>query len=255
MKLPRAFIEKPLAHRGLHDASRDCPENSRAAVLAAIAHEYGIEIDVQLSRDDEAFVFHDHELARLTGEDGQIGETPANALADMRLLNTKETIPHLSDVLAIVGGRVPILIEIKNADESLTSTDGRLEAAVCRELEAYNGPVAVMSFHPESVKRCAVLAPRVPRGLVTGSFSAREWPDVPADRLGKLRAMSSLPETGASFVSHEWQDLVRDTVETVRNRGIDILCWTVRSKGEEVVARRHASNITFEGYLAQHLRE
>ncbi len=251
MTLPRKFIDVPLAHRGLHDSSRGRPENSRSAVLAAIGSGYGIEVDVQVSGDGEALVFHDHDLSRLTGRAGLISEASADSLVETRLLHSNETIPRLSDILDLVAGRVPILIEIKDVDETFNPIDGRLEGAVCDQARRYSGPVALMSFHPESVTRCASLAPDVPRGLVTGSFRSEDWPGVFEHRLAELRSLSSLGSTGASFVSHEWQDLESGNLEPARHLGIDILCWTVRSPDEEAVARRGAVNITFEGYLPE----
>lgn len=254
MTLSREFIDLPLAHRGLHDLSRGRPENSRSAVLAALESGYGIEVDVQVSSDGEAFVFHDQDLSRLTELGGLISETSADSLVETRLLHSNETIPRLSDILDLVAGRVPILIEIKDVDEMFNPTDGRLESAVCDRAMRYSGPVALMSFHPESVARCASLAPDVPRGLVTGRFSGEDWPGVFEHRLAELRSLSSLDSTGASFVSHEWQDLESGNLGPARHRGIDILCWTVRSPDEEAVARRDAANITFEGYLPEFLR-
>ncbi len=254
MMLSREFIDVPLAHRGLHDSSCGRPENSRSAVLAAMGSGYGIEVDVQVSRDGEAFVFHDQDLSRLTGRAGLIGKASAESLVETRLLNSSETIPRLSDILDLVAGRVPVLIEIKDVDEMFNPIDGRLESVVCDQARRYPGPVALMSFHPESVARCASLAPDVPRGLVTGSFCSEDWPGVFEHRLAELRSLSSLDNTGASFVSHEWQDLESGNLGPARHQGIDILCWTVRSPDEEAVARRDAANITFEGYLPEILR-
>ena len=255
MPLPRKLIEIPLAHRGLHDSSRGRPENSRSAVVAAVGSGYGIEIDVQCSSDGEAIVFHDQVLSRLTGRAGLISEASADSLVETRLLHSNETIPRLSDILELVAGRAPILIEIKDVDEKFNPIDGRLETAVCRQVTEYSGPVALMSFHPESVARCASLAPDIPRGLVTGSFCSKDWPGVSEGRLAELRSLSSLDPTGASFVSHEWQDLKTEILEPARQRGIDVLCWTVRSPDEEAAARKDAVNITFEGFLPEIVAE
>ncbi len=251
MAPPREFLEIPLAHRGLHDSSRSRPENSRSAVLAAIRSGYGIEIDVQPSSDGEAIVFHDRALSRLTGRAGLTCETSTDSLVETRLLDSNETIPRLSDILELVAGRAPILIEIKDIDEMFNPIDGRLESAVCHLVTKYAGPVALMSFHPESVARCASLAPDIPRGLVTCSFCGNDWPGVSQGRLTELGSLSSLDRTGASFVSHDWRDLETVKLKPVRQRGIDIICWTVRSPDEEAVARRNAVNITFEGYLPE----
>src|SRR5581483_8978077 len=108
----RAELERlgarPFAHRGLHGPVR--PENSRAAFEAAIAAGSGMELDVQASRDGAAMVFHDYDLDRLTGTKGKTADLPADSLAALRLSDMSETIPRLADVLALIGGRSPLLI-------------------------------------------------------------------------------------------------------------------------------------------------
>jgi glycerophosphoryl diester phosphodiesterase len=249
--LDTAFLTRPLAHRGLHDKSAGRPENSPAGFRAAIAGGYGIELDLQLSLDGRAMVFHDYDLRRLTGESGPIQMRTAADLGAMPLLGGTEGVPTLQQVLALVQGRVPLLIEIKDQSGILGGAVGRLEQAAANDLRAYSGPVALMSFNPHSVQKMAGLAPHTPRGLTTDAFDPDEWSFVPAATLKRLRDIPDYDALGASFISHDQHDLTRPRVSDLRNRGANILCWTIRSQAEESAARRIAQNITFEGYTPQ----
>ncbi|MGR3364804.1 MAG: glycerophosphodiester phosphodiesterase family protein [Maritimibacter harenae] len=249
-ELPAAFLGPPLAHRAYHDAAAGRPENSRAAVRAAVAAGYGIEIDVQLSRDEVAMVFHDYDLARLTGEKGPVRQRTAEDLAGIRLTGGDEGIPTLSEILALVDGRVPVLIEIKDQDGAMGPNVGPLEAAVADAVTAYAGPVAVMSFNPHAVAEMARLAPDVPRGLTTCAFSAEDWPILNATTRTLLARIPDFDRVGATFISHDARDLRAETVAVLKARGVPVLCWTVRSPEAETQAREIADNITFEGYAA-----
>ena len=246
--LPTEFLTRPIAHRALHDVSDGRPENSRAAVNAALEHGYGIEIDVQLTSDGQAAVFHDYALERLTGREGLVRELSMPELASIALKGSNETIPDLAEVLDLVAGRVPLLIEIKGPDETFGPDVGSLEGAVARTLAEYDGPAAVMSFNPHSVAAMQTLAPGVPRGLVTCAFRETEWP-MPRARRAELSEILDYERAGASFISHDIRDLECARVLELRQRGASILCWTVRSVEEERRARAIAANVTFEGYL------
>ncbi len=248
--LPRSFFAAPFAHRALHDVAQERPENSRAAIRAAIAAGYGIEIDVQLSNDGVAMVFHDNALERLTGVQGHVRLSTASALKSTPLLGGTEGIPDLVEVLALVGGRVPLLIEIKDQDGMMGPRVGALERATARALRRYKGDVAVMSFNPHSVAAMQVLCPDVPRGLTTSAYRSAEWPALPERLCMALRAIPDYERVGACFISHEMDDLDRPRVAEIKQAGAVIFCWTVYSAAEEAQARLVADNITFEGYLA-----
>jgi len=244
--LPDIFLARPIAHRALH--GRVGPENSRAAIAAAISAGYGIEIDLQASRDGVAMVFHDEELNRLTRAKGLAAARTRAELTRLRLRGTSERIPTLREVLALVAGRAPLLIEIKDQSGHLGPVNGRLEADTAKALAEYKGPVVVMSFNPHSMAAMARLAPNVPRGLVTCAFSSEDWPDVPPARRAELATLEAVSETGASFISHDWRALGMAPVSKLKAQGMPILCWTIRNAAQETQARRVADNITFEGY-------
>ncbi len=248
--LPQAFLTVPLAHRGLHDPAAGRPENSRAAIRAAMDAGYGIEIDLQLSRDGRAMVFHDDVLDRVTPATGPLAQRLAAELQAIPLSGGQEGIPRLADVLDLVDGKVPLLIELKDQHGAMGPTDGALERAVALDLQGYAGPVALMSFNPHMVITLAGLAPEWPRGLVTCAYRAADWPLLPQARRAALRAISDYARAGAVFVSHAADDLASPHVARRRAQGAKLLTWTIRSPREEAVARRVADNITFEGYLA-----
>jgi glycerophosphoryl diester phosphodiesterase len=246
-ELPRSLLAVPVAHRGLHDRAKGVIENSRAAAQAAVAAGYGIELDIQASADGEAMVFHDTEMLRLTDEPGLIHDYAADALARIGLKGGGETVPTLAEILALVAGRVSLLIEIKDQDGALGPDVGPLERRVAALLGGYAGEAALMSFNPHSVAVFAEAAPDRPRGLTTCAFDDPDW-SLPDYRVAELAALLDAERTGAAFVSHDRRDLDNPAVRRLKAEGMPILTWTVRSPAEEAEARRVADNITFEGY-------
>ena len=241
--LPQGFLDRPFAHRGLHDAKAGIVENSAAAVAAAAAAGYGIEIDVQLSADDAAMVFHDATLGRLTGSAGAVSARPAAELSRIPLAGAGDggTIPTLAEVLGIVAGRVPLLIEMKDQTPNPGRPDpakgnARLAAAVARALDGYAGPVAAMSFAADLVTAFGAAAPGVAVGLTTA--------DTRAAATGRGMAKAGQ----ICFVSHDWRGLSCLGIGGLRAAGVPVLCWTVRAPWEAGLARRVADQVTFEGY-------
>lgn len=247
--LPESFLCAPIAHRALHDITKGHPENSRAAIKAAIALGFGIEIDIQRSADGEAMVFHDYDLGRLTDETGPVAGRTAAQLSAIALRHGDEGIPTLAEVLDLVNGQVPLLIEVKDQDGALGPNIGPLEARIGELLHGYSGPVAVMSFNPHSVAAMAEHAPDVPRGLTTCAFEGGDWPLIPEARRMELRRIPDFERVDACFISHDVNTLTAKPVMDLHAHGHPILCWTVRSSEIEQTARQVADNITFEGYL------
>ena len=244
--LDPAFLTTPIAHRGLHDRAAGVIENSRSAVAAAVEAGYAVEIDLQLSADGEAMVFHDDELTRLTAERGPVRDRTAIELGRIDLDGADEGVPTLAEVLDIVRGASPILIEAKDQSLALTEVDGRLERRTARLLAAYDGPVALMSFNPHSVAHFRDAAPEIPRGRVTSAFSEKYWSNVAPTRRAELARIDDLETLGASFISHQRSEI--DGAAALKTAGWPVLTWTVRSAEEEAEVRRIADNVTFEGY-------
>jgi glycerophosphoryl diester phosphodiesterase len=250
VQLDPAFLTAPIAHRGLHVRDKRVVENSRAAVEAAASAGYGIEMDLQLSADGEAMVFHDDDLMRLTGQIGPVSACTAEELGQITLLDSDEGIPTLAEILTLVAGRVPLLVEVKDQSRIMGPVDGRLERRAARLLSAYSGTKALMSFNPHSVAHCRDAAPEIARGRVTCGFHGDYWATVPDLRRAELRSLNDLDALGCSFISHQQDELQDAEVARVAKSGMTILCWTVRSKDVEVNARRIAANVTFEHYEA-----
>ena len=249
-RLPESLRRLPVAHRALLDRTDRRPENSPAAIRAAVAAGYGIEIDLQLSADGHAMVFHDEMLDRLTAATGPVRARTAAELQSIRLTDADDGIPTLQAVLALVAGRVPLLVEIKDQDGAMGPGVGVLEAAAARCLAGYRGDVAVMSFNPHSMAEMARLLPRVPRGITTSAYDPEDWAPLPAVVCDRLRGIPDYDRVGASFISHEWADLGRARVAELAGQGADVLCWTIRTPEAEATARQIACNVTFEGYQA-----
>ena len=248
--LPPAFLKAPIAHRAYHDVAHGRPENSRAAIRAAIAAGYGVEIDLQLSRDGVPMVFHDETLERLTPREGWLCDLTAAELATIPLTGGDECIPTLAEILSLVAGRTPLLIELKDQTLRMAETDGRLEQATAALLAGYKGSVAVMSFNPHCIAHMARLAPNIPRGLTTSAYDPDDWHPIPPATCAHLRDIPDYDRVQASFISHEAKDLARPRVTDLATQGAAILCWTIKSPQAEAQARQIAQNITFEQYPA-----
>lgn len=248
--LPKSLLARPLAHRAHHDKAHGRVENSLTAIKSAITHGYGIEIDVQLASDGVPMVFHDYDLRRLTIEQGPLAQRSSAQLAMIPLMGDSTTIPTLAQVLDLVAGRVPLLIELKDQDGGLGPNTGPMGKAVAQVLEAYKGPVAVMSFNPHAMAEMARLLPDVPRGLTTGSFNPADWPTIAQPTLERLSLIPDYDHVGASFISHYHKELNQPRVAELNTQGAAILCWTIRSAEDAATARQYADNITFEGYDA-----
>ncbi len=229
------LLAQPFAHRGLHDRLRI--ENSRTAFRAAIAAGHGIELDIQPASGSEPFVFHDDDLERLTQERGRVDEHRADDVARIVLAGTDETIPRLDEILALIGERVPLLIEIKMPRHRRVA----LCMAVRRALEGYRGDVAIMSFDPRIPAWFAEHAPRIVRGLVVTDGERRR---------GKIRRkierVLALQLAKPDFVACDVRDLPSATSIAARKRGLPVLTWTVRDAESRAVAAEHADQPIYE---------
>lgn len=231
------LVETPIAHRGLH--SKNVPENSLAAFSAAIAKGYAIELDVQLLADETVVVFHDESLARMTGNDGYLKYLSRTDLHALNLAGTKETIPTLQEVLALVDGRVPLLIEIKNKHKV-----GTLEQKTLELLKSYKGDFAVQSFNPYSLSYFRTHAPNILRGQLSGYFRGEKlgWIKTYALKSMRLNKKVSRPD----FISYEASTLPNRYVNRFKN--LPLLAWAVKSKEEYLNVVKYCDNVIFEGF-------
>ncbi len=248
-ELPASFLRRPLAHRGLHDFDAGAPENSRAAFRAAIRQGFGIELDLQMSQDGEAMVFHDYGLNRLTHENGALRQHSAEDLRAITLVSGGESIPDLAEVLALIDGQVPVLLELKDQDGAFGPDVGPLEQRTAELLQSYRGDVAIMSFNPNAVVAMRGAAPDIARGLTTDAFRKAGWPMLPHKRALELREIPDFDRAGCSFISHSRKYLDTAPVARIKARGLPVLSWTIRNAADAAKALEIADNITFEGYI------
>lgn len=229
------LTRRPIAHRGLHDGNALCWENSPTAFGRAAAAGYAIECDVHLSADGVPIVFHDHDLARLTGAGGFVWQRRAAELSALRIGGTDDRVPTLAELLELVAGRVPLVIELKGTP----GHDDGLVAAVAKALKAYPGEAAIMSFDHWLVRQFAARAPGIPRGLTA-------WGNTPHE----IEAHFSMLANGLDFVSYGVMHLPNPFVRFVRERlGLPVITWTVRTPDDVAATAAHADQMTFEGFL------
>lgn len=226
------------AHRGLHDSSKGIPENSCAAFEAAAGAGYGIELDVRLSADGQAVVFHDATLDAKTNLKGPIATRTADELAQARLCDTSETVPRLREVLDLIAGRVPILVEIK----SHRGPRGALEKATHELIGPYSGVVGILSFNPRSVRWFRDNAPLIPRGLTIIGLNPSGGGTALWRRL-IMRAHAALISCTPNFYAYDLAAL------TTRKRPLLVIAWTVRTEKDRQRAEKLADSYIFEDLL------
>ena len=177
--MPRVYKKpsvKPLmyhhyAHRGLHDNASKAPENSLAAFRLAVESGYGIELDVQLSKDNIPVVFHDYSLKRMCGVDKKVHELTFDELQMLHLLNTQENIPLFRDVLTLIAGKVPLIVEIK-----IEGKDTHVCPIAAELLDGYAGDYCIESFNPLCLVWYRKNRPTVIRGQLASNFIAEKEP-------------------------------------------------------------------------------
>jgi glycerophosphoryl diester phosphodiesterase len=218
----------PIAHRGLHDLAAGRPENSLAAFARCCETGFAAEMDVRLSRDGEVVVFHDRALRRLTGAAGRVEDLLAAELTALAILGTGERVPLLRDVLELVDGRVPLLIELKPC-----ALGPELERAVVRALWGYRGDVAIQSFKRRSVKHLE----RADAPHAVG----RLWRRVHVHG-GLVRP---------AFYGCHVALAGRAAVRRRRQAGAIVLAWTVRSPEQAGRVLRFVDNYIFEGFVPE----
>jgi glycerophosphoryl diester phosphodiesterase len=224
----------PIAHRGLHDLNRQRWENTLSAFDAAAKAGFAIECDVHLTADGKAIIFHDEKLDRLTGQQGKIDALTAAQAKSLRVGGTNDHVPTLAEALRLIGGRVPIVIELKG----IPGRDDGLVKAVADDLSGYDGLAAIMSFDHHLIRDFGKDAPGIPAGLTAEGLRDRE-----------LEAHFAMLAHGIDFVSYNVHHLENRFVEFVRGRlGLPVISWTVRSLEDKATSDRYVDQITFEGF-------
>lgn len=230
------IVNTYIAHRGLHNET--LPENSLAAFKNAISHNYAIELDVRLTSNGTVVVFHDTKTSRMTGADKYVHNLTSADLDELKLLDTDEKIPTLKEVLDLVNGQVPLLIEIKN-DLKV----GELESAVWNLLKEYKGEYAIQSFNPYVLVWFKENAPEVIRGQLSSYFKGEKLGFV--KRL-ILRKMGLNKIAKPDFISYKAEDLPNHYCNKYSH--LPILAWVVRSQKQYTTLFKDIDNIIFEDF-------
>jgi glycerophosphoryl diester phosphodiesterase len=231
--MPDWLTARPYAHRGLHGGG--LAENSRGAFEAAIAKGFGIELDVRPACCGTPFVFHDETLERLCGRDGRFGDLEQQVAGKLVLKEGGETVPSLSDALALIAGRVPVLVEVK----SERALNPRFLGKLVHALHRYRGPLGVMSFDPRIMRWIAERAPELVRGLVMSEEGKSKFKGLIEPRLA---VRLGRPD----FLAYDIRSLPSPFAALMRSKGLAILTWTVRTHAQAGIARRHADQIIHE---------
>lgn len=243
---PAWLTARPIAHRGLHDWRNGVVENTLGAFRAAMDRNYAIECDLQISKDGEAVLFHDDTLDRVMKTSGRVKDFTTAELQQMPFRHSAERIPTLAETLALVDGKVPLVIELKPQwDRDLTLT----KRAVAL-LEDYKGPYCLMSFDPDVVEALRTLSPATVRGFITDRALDGYYNVLPERYRRELRTLSCLSRMAPHFVSVDVNQLPWAPIVELRNAGMPVICWTVRTPEQVRIARRYTDQVTFEGYLA-----
>jgi glycerophosphoryl diester phosphodiesterase len=248
--MAKVVFDRPIAHRGLHDAAAGVIENSRSAFEAAIAKDYAIECDLQLSSDGVPFVFHDDDFDRLTDASG-----PSNGLpiSDVQALVLKGSAAgdrpqRFTEFLAQIGGRTMLQIELKPQPDA----DGtrRLATAVADALSNYGGHFALESFDPHvliALRRKGVTAPL---GIITYGYDEPAWDQkLTTSQRFILKHLLHWPLSRFDFISCRDVSLDIPAVQLFRATGMTVTSWTITSPEAAKRALRHADQILFEGFL------
>ncbi len=247
MGAPDWLTARPVAHRGLHVISRGVVENMPAAAEAAIAGNFAIECDIQLTADGEAMVHHDDELGRLTEGSGALLTTTAAELKAVTFKDTAERMMTLSDLCDLVAGRVPLVIEVK----SHFNGDRKLVKRMAEALSTYRGAAVGMSFDPDQVVALRELIPTRPRGIVAEhDYTAEDWPEASAAQRHEMTHLRHFFRTRPDFVAYWVNELPSVTPWLARNVfGCPLLTWTVRTPEQRARAARYADQMIFEGFV------
>jgi glycerophosphoryl diester phosphodiesterase len=238
---------RPIAHRGLHDAAHGIIENTPSAATAAMAGGYGIETDLQISADGEAMVHHDDALGRLTDGVGALRDLSEATLKRVPFRATADRMMSLGNLLDLVDGRVPLVIELKSRFDD----DLRLAERAAKVLAGYHGPAAVMSFDPTPIIALRRIAPGLVRGIVAERrYEPPEWKHLNVAQRFTLPLQLHGWKSRPHFIAYHVDDLSTLPPRAARLFGLPLLAWTVRTEAQRATAAQRADQAIFEGFRA-----
>ena len=241
----KKYIEIKYAHRGLHDATR--AENSLSAFRAAKEHGFGMEFDLRLSKDGVLVVCHDASLKRVAGIDKRVSDMTVEELASVRLGSTDDYVPTFREVLELIDGAVPLLIELKQAPD-----EAGVGEQFIKEIEGYKGDFIVESFNPGVLRTVSRARPDILIGILSYDYTKDEnYKDKLIFRLlGKLYLnFLARPD----FISYEKSGAAVPTMRFIRRKyDTPLVAWTITSPEEERKAYGDGfDTVIFEGYIPE----
>jgi glycerophosphoryl diester phosphodiesterase len=249
MRAPAWLTARPVAHRGLHDRTRGVIENMPAAFQAAIAGNFSIELDVQLTADGDAIVHHDNVLGRLNEGSASVATLTTAELRRVSFRDTAERMITLGDLCDLTAGRVALVVEIKSHFDG----DRKLVTRVAEVLKSYSGPAVAMSFDPDQVMALKELAPQVVRGIVAQrTYDDDYWNKATPDQRHGMTALRHAFRTQPHFVAFWVDQLPAPAPWIARNLfRCPLLTWTVRTAEQRARAAQHADQMIFEGFVPE----
>ncbi|GLQ57503.1 glycerophosphodiester phosphodiesterase family protein [Devosia nitrariae] len=248
MTNPLVF-DRPVAHRGLHDRAAGIIENSASAFEAAIARNFAIECDLQLTSDGVPVVFHDPDRKRLQGVEGLVADATAAEMTTTPLLDSAagDCPQTFTAFLAQIRGRALLQVELKH-QRDITNTQ-LLARAAAEALKAYEGPVTVESFDPRLITLIRQFGFTGPRGIITQDYTPNGWHgDLPEEQRFVLKHLLHWHETQFDFISCAKDALELPAVKFWRALGKPVTGWTIKSAVEAEAAGPHIDQIVFEGF-------
>lgn len=244
LKAMRPFEKTYIAHRGLHDASKGIPENSLKAFRRAVKGGYGMEMDLQLTRDGKLVVFHDKSLERMCGVKKNLTDLTYEELQTYSLAGTQEKIPLFDEVLEIVAGKVPMIIEIKAEGHCIRATK-----MACERLKTYKGIYCIESFHPACVWWVRRHYPKIPRGQLCMNYFVEE-PDKPFYQKLVMTSMVFNCFSRPDFIAYKHSHKEQFSYKLLRKiYHVENVAWTIKSQSQLDEARDVFRVMIFEGFL------
>ena len=237
-RMPKVYY----AHRGLHDNDSDAPENTLAAFRLAVEKGYGIELDVQVTRDGRAVVVHDYNLKRICGVDKDIDAMTYEELKKYPIFHSRQTVPLFADVLRLVDGRVPLIVELKCKNR---------KSLVCEMADAllknYKGVYCIESFNPAVLLWYRLNRPEVCRGQLSSNFPKHDGNKTLAHYA--MRHLLTNFLTAPDFIAYNCQDKKALSLNLCRAVfGCPAVAWTIKSQDELAACRDYFDYFIFEGF-------
>ena len=244
IRKPARMPGKYYAHRGLHDNQSEAPENTMAAFRKAVEAGYGMELDVQLTKDEQVVVVHDFDLKRICGIEKDVDACTYEELQEYAVCESAERIPLLTDVLHMVDGQVPLIVEIKYKG------DNRVCERVQELLDAYQGTYCVESFHPQVLCWYKKNRPRIRRGQLAMNY-LKYTSYKGADKWVAQHLLTNVM-TKPDFIAYDCRSAIEFSLAVTRKLfNCPTFAWTVRSQRELEACRPYFDYFIFEGFTPE----